>query len=146
MLAIFVFHNRTRHRFMNLFTFSRDFKHVDVYIYNVQFNMWIGFRTGRDGITYSLSNIEDSSKLINKLSEIKEINHIIGVQIRYRAYFPWIPLTIPMCNEFARMITGINVGFTWNPCNLYNKLLKYDGKRNYDIFFTWRREDGVFRR
>lgn len=135
MLTIFVFHNRTRHRIMNLFTFSRKFKHVDAYTFNGK--QWIGFRMSSDGITYTISEGEGRN-LVEEAKKLPDVEAIIGVQIDKRAHFPWRPLTIPMCNEFARLISGVDTGASWNPRHLYNKLLKYNGRRNFEIFYRWR--------
>lgn len=127
---------------MNLFTFSKHFKHVDIYLYDGKY--WIGFRMGSDGVTYAVSGFTSGMDLINKALKIPEAEALIAVDIFHRAYFGWQGITIPMCNELARALSGLDIGFTWNPGHLYRKLLKYDGERNYEIFYQWRRDDGFF--
>jgi hypothetical protein len=139
MLAIFVFHNKTRHRIMNLFTFSKSFKHVDIYVKQKE---WIGFRMTRNGIEFAMSGYENGRYIVNGAIEQPNVEAILCLDIHGRAEYPWIPLTIPMCNEFSRYLSGVDISFSWNPRNLYNKLLKYDHKRNYEIFFQWRRSHG----
>lgn len=57
----------------------------------------------------------------------------------------WFPLTVQSCNEFARFLTGVDIGFTINPLHLYKKLLKYDRKRNYHILEQRDYTDGKIR-
>lgn len=125
---------------MNLFTFSRHFKHVDVYIFDG--SQWTGFRMASDGITYAVSGFENGRDLLIEAKKLEHVEAILGVDLAERAHFGWSGLTIPMCNELCRALTGIDVGFTWSPRHLYNKLLKYDQKRNFEIFYRWRRDNG----
>lgn len=141
MLAIIVFHNRTRHRIMNLFTFSRHFKHVDIYMFDG--SCWTGFRLDRYGITYAISYIGHGNAIIDQAREVSNIEAVIALDIDHRATFRWTGITIPMCNELARMIAGVDISFTWSPRHLYRKLLKYDQKRNFKIFYHWRRSNGA---
>lgn len=144
MLALFVFHNKTRHKIMNLFTFSKYFKHVDIYTYEK--GEWIGIRMGSEGITFAIAGYKHGIDILNEVQKIETIEAVIGAEIDERAYFGWQGITIPMCNELARAVTGIDIAFTWSPRHMYNKLLKYDRQSNYEIFYHWRRNNGLLRR
>ena len=129
---------------MNLFTFSKYFKHVDIYIYEK--GEWIGIRMGSEGITFAISGYQGAQQIIDAARELNNIEAIMGVEMKERTTFCWQPITIPMCNEIARAVTGIDTGFTWSPRHLYNKLLKYDGITNFEVFYHWRRENGLLGR
>ncbi len=141
MLAIFLFYDQTRNPFANIFTFSKTHKHVDVFTFDG--SRWLLFRYAKDGITYLFSAFDDGRDIIEHLKKISSISAIVCTNITTRYnQFAWFPFWTKSCNEFARLITGIDVGFTLNPRHLYNKLLKYDGKSNYLIISSWSRNNG----
>ena len=63
---------------------------------------------------------------------------MIVIDIEEKAEIAWKPFIVRSCNEIDRYISGVDVGFTFNPKHLYNKLLKYDDS-NYQILYEWRR-------
>ncbi|MBX4189675.1 hypothetical protein KW791_00035 [Candidatus Parcubacteria bacterium] len=83
--------------------------------------------------------MKEGVALIRGLKVIKELIAMVTVWIDKRARFPWKPWWVRSCNEFDRYVSGIDVGFTFNPRHLYAKLLKYDKVRNYEILQQWRR-------
>ena len=126
---------------MNLFTFSKHFKHVDVYANNG--TGWVGFRLSSSGLTYAMTGQISGDDLTRLACEAHTAEAVIVADVGEPAKFKWCPLTIPMCNEFARLISGVNIGFSWSPRHLYNKLLRYDQTRNYEIIYKWRRSNGA---
>lgn len=140
MLALFVFHNQTTHKILNALSFSKYFKHVDLYTFDGK--EWIGFRFGTGGMIYTFTGYTEVRDLIDSAQLVESNEALIAVDIENGCKFPWRPLTIPMCNEFARYIAKVDIGFTWNPRNLYNKLLKYDQETNFEVFYLWRRDHG----
>lgn len=95
-----------------------------------------------NGITYAFSGFDNGLDLIAEAKKLSDVEAIVGVDLAERAHFRWTGLSIPMCNEFARALIGLDIGMTWNPRHLYKKLLKYDQKRNFEIFYHWRLGDG----
>jgi hypothetical protein len=140
MLVLFVFHNKTTHSILNFMAFSRRFKHVDLYTYDGK--QWIGFRFGTDGMTYAFTGHSCLTDLAEQAKQLKETEALVALEVEKGCKFPWRPLSVPICNEFARFIAKIDVGFTWNPRHLYNKLIKYDQLTNFEVFYSWRRPDG----
>ena len=67
---------------------------------------------------------------------IQSLTAMIVVSVGQRASIKWKPYLVRSCNELDRYISGVDVGFTFNPKHLYNKLIKYD-HTNYDILYRW---------
>lgn len=139
MLAIFLFYNKAE-GWQHHLAFSKEFQHCDVAIYND--THWVLMRLGKNGIEYRVLKTQDAERMILRLRTIKEVSAIIACDIKPIEFFwrPFIPYT---CNEITRFMTGIDIGFTFNPRTLYNKLLRYDGRRNYEVIHAWRRQHGL---
>lgn len=50
----------------------------------------------------------------------------------------YLPFQAPfMCQTAAKLLTGVDIGWVFNPAHLYHKLKKFDGKKNYIIDYQW---------
>jgi len=81
-------------------------------------------------------------KVFERLKSIDSIETQICVSVSNKHKVKWFPLAIKSCNEFCRYVSGVNIGFTYDPFSLYKKLLKYNNKRNFEILRTWERRNG----
>lgn len=68
-----------------------------------------------------------------------DLSSIISTFINCRAKRKWNPLSINSCNEVSRRISGIDLPITFNVATLYYYLIYFNGKREYDIDYIWRR-------
>lgn len=93
------------------------------------------------GIHTRVLKVNDGGKLIKNLKVIKELTAMIAVDIENRAEYPWLPLWVRSCNELCRYVSGVGLGFCFNPVIFYKKLLRYGDSRNYEILAHWRRKD-----
>lgn len=136
MICFFLFYNKSlgiqRH-----FAIGSELKHCDVICYDGE--SWICLQSSSRGVEYRLMDIKKVERMLNHLAIIPELIEIIGVDVETRARFPWRPWWVRSCNEFCRYVSGVDIGFTLNPRHLCKKLLKYDGKRNFQIIYAWRR-------
>lgn len=83
------------------------------------------------------------NSLIKNLHIIPECISVISVNVYERCKVKWKPFLIRSCNEVCRYVSGVDIGLTLNPRHFYNKLLKYNHKRNYEILSEWRRDHGI---
>ncbi len=100
----------------------------------------------KTGIDYRLINAKTLNKLIRNLKLIDSLIAQVCVEVEKRCDIKWFPIWMRTCNEFARYVSGIDVGLTYNPLHLYKKLMKHDAERNYKILQGWERSDGIWRR
>ncbi len=145
MISVFVFYDMSSgiqaplafskvFRHCNLFNCSDDYQTIQL-----DFNL-----TGIITRFYKFDHLMD---LMHTLRRLKKVTAIVVTRIVERQKTKWKPFWVRSCNEVCRYGSGINVGFTFNPKQLYGKLLKYDRRRNYEILEHWRRNDGdVWRR
>ena len=138
MIATFVFYNKSHGKQAKL-AFSKDLVHSNIIIEDGSGSTMIMFEM--DGIRLKRFNEVMYEKLFLKLPKANFISATIRANIDQRKRFKWFPWWARTCNEVCRYASGIDIGFTFNPRHLYNKLLKYDGKRNYIIVSQWRRMD-----
>jgi hypothetical protein len=143
MIAIFLFYSISAGPQAWL-AFSKEFRHSTIIIYDGKH--WINYEFDKTGFHTRVLNVTDSNRFISRLTLIKELSAIICVSLDTRTNFTWSPFLIRSCNEIDRYISSVEIGLTWNPKQLYFKLLKYDKIRNYEILYAWRRNHGVFRR
>lgn len=142
MISIFLFYN-----WANSFH-SRiahpEFRHCNIITYDG--NDWVSFEMDSTGIITRCIKVEKALEFIEGLKSLEILSGLVVVDVEKRARFPWRPFFVRTCNEIARYISGVNIGLTFTPRNLYNKLLRYDGRRNYEILYAWRRQDGLKQR
>lgn len=129
MEAIIVFKSNTNCK-TTIYTREKRFLRCELYIRRI--GIWYHYRFGTDGLLFwpfgqSSADVYDKAQSDDNTTEVIFLQHI-------RHVLPtWKPLMIPTCNEFTRLITGVDIGFTFNPIHLFKKLLKYDSIRNYHI-------------
>lgn len=140
-LAIFLFYNKATGK-QAFLSFNETIKHVNVIVYDGTQPVLIDM--DKTGIKTRVLRITDVNKILSNIKRIPILTSIIVAYIDKRAASAWRPWWVRSCNEIARHATGINVGFTFNPIHLYNKLLQCDGT-DYDILTHWRRDNGHVR-
>lgn len=137
MIANFLFYNQTL-GIQNWLTFSDMLKHVDVITDDGK--ILSHFRLDKKGIHHVAVKYKYQRCILKSLLYTsKNLTRMIRVEIKYRAPIDWQPWILGSCNETCRWLTGIDIGFTFNPGHLYSKLLKYDNVTNYVILDVWRR-------
>lgn len=143
MIAYFLFYNYSTGVQANL-AFSKEFRHCNVITFDGE--NWVNVEFDATGILTRVLDVNDGWSLIRGLKTIKVLTAMVVVDINERKKVAWKPFWVRSCNELDRYVAGIDLGFTFNPRHLYSKLLRYNGKRNYEILYAWRRQDGVLRR
>ena len=143
MIAVFIFYSKATGIQSNL-AFSKEFKHCNVITFDGQ--DWIMLDFDRTGLLTRKIYCKDGRQLIKSLPVCKDISATISVNIDQRQKVAWKPFWVRSCNEISRYATGVAIGFTFNPLHLYKKLLKFNGRRNYQLLSHWRRSYGISRR
>ena len=136
MLAIFIFYNQAQ-GIQSHFTLSRHFKHVDVFLHLTM--SWVVVRLDKQGIRFRLSNFKDGRDIVDNAVKLNTVSRIVAVKIGKRAKYPWRPFRFNTCNELARLVSGLDIGFTYHPRHLYRKLLYYSHRKNFEILNMWGR-------
>jgi hypothetical protein len=136
MIAIFLFYNFSSGIQAKL-AFSKTFKHCNIITYDG--SHWVTYELDSLGVHTRVLAVKEGASLIRGLKVIKELIAMVTVWISTRATFKWSPWWVRSCNEFNRYIGAVQIGFTFNPRHLYNKLIKYDRIRNYEVIQHWRR-------
>ena len=135
MIYIFCFYNISTGIQARL-AFSKVFKHCNIITYDG--DIWLASEFDIHGIVSRKINATNLLSLVRGMKFIDNLIAMIVVEVCERATFHWKPYIVRSCNELDRYISGVNIGFTFNPKHLYNKLIKYDGS-NYQILHQWRR-------
>lgn len=143
MIAIYLFYNIASGKQAWL-GFSKEFCHCNVITYDGEH--WINFDMDRKGIHSKVLQVTSGNALLRGLKIIKSLTAMVCADIQERKSVSWKPFWVRSCNELDRYLTGIDVGFTFNPVNFYQKLLGLNGRRNYEILYAWRRKYGDIRR
>jgi hypothetical protein len=139
MITVFLFYNQAngaqRH-----FAFSKDMKHMDTITFDG--SDYVLTRFDPEGIMTRVLHPPNMPRLIQGLKTIPELSAMVVCYINTLHQFKWVPITIFSCNELSRYIGSVDIGFCFNPIHMYNKLIKLDNKRNYEIIHLWRRMHG----
>lgn len=143
MIAIFIFYSKASGAQAAL-AFSKEFKHCNIITFDGE--IWLMIDFDRTGLVTRRINCRNGTQLLRLLPINKDISAILSVEVGERARVRWKPLWVRSCNEVCRYVAGVDTGFTFNPVHLYQKLLRYKGKRNYEMLSAWRREHGTIRR
>lgn len=143
MIAIFLFYNISNGVQARL-AFSKTLRHCNIITFDGAH--WVNYEMDSFGVHTRVLEVKDAAPLLRGLKHIKELTAMVTVEVFDRARHPWFPWWVRSCNEFNRYIGAVDIGFTFNPRHLYSKLLKYNGRRNYEILQHWRRSNGIFRR
>lgn len=116
--------------------FSDTFKHCNIVTFDGE--LWLATEFDHQGIHTRMIHVSKSSSLIRGLKYIDSLTALIVVDVGEKARVSWKPYLVRSCNELDRYISGVNIGFTFNPKHLYNRLLMNHGS-NYEILYVWRR-------
>jgi hypothetical protein len=135
MLCFFCFYNVSSGIQAQL-AFSNVFKHCNLITFDG--DVWLATEFDLEGIHIRHIKVHSSTSLIRGLKYIESLEALIVLEVFDRPCVQWKPFIVRSCNELDRYISGVDVGFTFNPKHLYNKLLKYDSI-NYEILYDWRR-------
>lgn len=136
MIAIFLFYNKAHHKISYLST--KHFRHCDIFTFDGQY--WIHSSLTLDGIRQRVYPNQPGGKLLAKLQRIASLTALVSIYVDKKKVLPWKPVMIWSCNELTRYISGVDLGFSLTPRDLYNKLLKYGNSRNYEILSVWERD------
>jgi len=120
--------------------FSQEFRHCNVITYDGE--SWLVTEFDAFGYQIQMVDVRSGASLIRGMKHVPSLTALIVIDVEKKARVCWKPFMVRSCNELARYVTGANIGFTFNPKHLYNKLIKYNC-RNYDILHAWRRKDGL---
>lgn len=101
-------------------------------------DIWLATEFDLTGIHSRRITVSSGGSLIRGLKHVPSLMALIVVDVSVKASVKWKPYVVRSCNEFDRYLSGVDIGFTFNPKHLYNKLLKYDGS-NYKILHHWSR-------
>lgn len=135
MICFFCFYNVSSGVQARL-AFSKTFKHCNIVTYDGQ--TWIATEFDLTGIHMRRINAHSGSSLIRGIKYIDSLTALVVVDVHEKASIIWKPYIVRSCNELDRYISGVDIGFTFNPKHLYNKLLKHHGNR-YEVLYHWRR-------
>ena len=135
MLHFFCFYNQNTGPQSKL-AFSDKFKHVNIISYDGQ--LWLASEFDATGFNFRKLNVLRGTSLIRGLKLIDSLTALVVVDVEEKTRITWKPFLVRSCNEIDRYISGVDIGFTFNPKHLYNKLQKYAGS-NYEIIYLWER-------
>lgn len=142
MICIFLFYNVATGKQTRL-NFNKEFKHCNVICFDG--DCWLLSELSGEGITHRRIKTENSKQLLRNIKVIESLIGIVGTWIEPRFKTKWKPLWVRSCNEYCRYVSGIDVGFTYNPIHLYEKIFKYNENKNFKILYHWRRANGIVR-
>lgn len=135
MICIFCFYNVSSGVQAKL-AFSKEFKHCNVITFDGE--VWLVHEFDMKGIHARKVHTLSANALLRGMKHIESLIAMISVKVGERASITWKPYIVRSCNELDRYIAGVDIGFTFNPKHLYNKLLCKEGT-NYEILYHWRR-------
>lgn len=135
MICIFCFYNVSSGIQAKL-AFSPVFKHCNIITFDGE--TWIASEFDLQGIHMRRIKAHSGASLIRGLKHIESLIAMVVVDVQEKASITWKPYVTRSCNELDRYVSGVDVGFTFNPKHLYNKLLKHHGNR-YEVLYHWRR-------
>jgi len=122
-------------------SFSGEFRHCNVIGFDGA--AWIATEFDSRGYHLEIVEVKSAASLLRGLKHVKTITAIIVVDVESKARVSWKPFLVRSCNEIARYLAGVDIGFTFNPEHLYNKLIKFSHSKNYEILHAWRRKNGT---
>jgi hypothetical protein len=73
------------------------------------------------------------------------LTHVVGLQVikPHRERKIYAPLEVPFaCHTAVKYVTGLDVGWCFNPWHLFVKLNRFKNKRNFSIEYQWSVKDG----
>lgn len=138
MLAIFLFYDKSD--VVQSRISPKDFKHVNCVLNDG--SGWVLFEHDATGLWYRQYKINDGSALIRNLKRIESLTHLVCVDIGERKKRAWWPWVIDACHQQIIRMCGLDIGWSFTPKGFFKKLIKYNGKTNFDIILRWNRGAG----
>lgn len=135
MICFFCFYNQSS-GIQSSLSFHKDFKHCNLITFDGE--LWLAHEFDKSGMIVQRVNVYTASSLIRGLKYVDSVIALVVVDVRERDSISWKPFLVRSCNELDRYISGVEIGFTFNPFHLYNKLLKCKSKK-FDVLYAWRR-------
>ncbi len=135
MIYVFCFYN-VSNGVQSRLSFSKIFRHCNIISFDGE--MWIATEFDLEGIHNRRINVYSANSLLRGLKYIKCLVALVVIDVTERSKTSWKPFFVRSCNELDRYISGANIGFTFNPEHLYNKLLRKGGN-GYGLLYHWRR-------
>lgn len=136
MKALILFYDQAHGKHVK-YAFSKDFRHCKV-ITHVN-NHFISIESDKSGIYAKHLDHKSIHGVIDYHKQSTNLSAYLYLDLLKDNPLPWFPFWIRSCNEVCRYVTAIDIGFTFNPKHMYNKILKHNGLRNYRIIDAWRR-------
>jgi hypothetical protein len=144
LIAIFIFYAKAT-GVQAWMAFNDEFRHCNIIVFDG--SDWLMIDFDRTGLRVRKIKCRDGNQLIRLLPVNPDVTATVSVMVKDRAKVRWKPFWVRSCNEVCRYASGVDIGFTFNPIGLYQKLLRYRGRRNYELLSAWRRKkDGLIRR
>lgn len=136
LIAIYLFYNIANGKQAKL-AFSKKFRHCNTIVFDGKYYILVEF--DQKGIQLRVIKATSLVSLLRGLKIMVELKAIVCAEVYDRKKTLWKPWWVRSCNELSRYVTGVDVGFSFNPAHLYNLLIRYDNKRNFKILEAWRR-------
>ncbi len=97
------------------------------------------FEIAPAGFAYRILRSNDVNKNLEAIKKSPALSAFIAVMVKEKKKVKEWPFKWYACNEVCRYFSGVDVGWTFNPKHLYQKLLQYKDKTNYELLTHWRR-------
>ena len=136
MIAVFLFYNQGIGKYAR-FSFSKELVHSALLCY--EGDQCILFEIAPIGFAYRILRSNDMNKNLEAIKKLRCLSAFIAVMVKEKKKIKEWPFKWYTCNEVCRYFSGIAIGWTFNPKHLYQKLLKYKDKSNYELLAHWRR-------
>lgn len=136
MIIFLLFYNKSNGKTSRM-TCHEDFKHCNTIVFDG--SEYSSLTWDSQGIVHRSISARSCPRLISALRSVPELTALIVVDCVARVRYRWRPFTVLTCNEIARFVSGLDIGFTITPAHLYKKVINLDGKRNFQILYAWRR-------
>jgi hypothetical protein len=136
LIAVFLFYNTGIGKYSR-FSFSKELVHSALLCY--EGDQCILFEIAPAGFAYRILRSNDVNKNLEAIKKLPCLSAFIAVMISKKKKIKEWPFKWYTCNEVCRYFSGIDIGWTFNPKHLFNKILKYKNKRNYELLAYWSR-------
>jgi len=135
MICFFCFYNHSG-GIQSRLAFSDTFKHCNIITFDGE--LYLAHEFDLTGVHVRNIHAKSCLSLSRGLKHINALTALIVVMVHKRVEISWKPYIVRSCNEYNRYVSGINIGFTFNPQHLYTKLLCNDDN-DYELLHHWRR-------
>lgn len=138
MISIFLFYNSSNGVLARM-PINEDFKHVSIVTFDGDVPFYLTLN--QFGLAVNRLKVRDLGRFLTKMRGQPTVTAYLACDCDVRVVRPWRPFFIQTCNEVCRVVSGLDIGVTLTPAHLFKKVLKWDGKRNFQILSAWRRKD-----